>query len=100
MATARPAKKRTIQAVTDGDRTTPSVSSAHVRRTNIPVAHQMFRNGLGRRRTGAAIREAHSLSAPKGQARHQARPTRKKVKMIPAHTMVDVSLVATFTPPS
>src|SRR3990172_1050711 len=28
------------------------------------------------------------------------RPTRKKVKMIPAHQMVHVSLVATFTPPS
>ena len=66
----------------------------------MPVAHQMFRNGLGRRRSGPRRRDVHSFSAPKGHARHQTRPTRKKVKMIPAHQMVHVSFVARFTPPS
>jgi len=66
----------------------------------MPVAHQRFLNGFGRRRSGAASRAVHSLRAPKGQARHHTRPARTKVKMIPAHQIVHVSLVARLVPPS
>src|SRR3990167_1115132 len=88
--TANTAKKTTIHAVTCGERTTPSCSSAQVSRTNIPVAHQMLRKGFGSRRAALASREVHSLRAPKGQARHQTRPTSTKVKMMPAHQIVHV----------
>ena len=56
-----------IQAVTSGERTAPSSSSAQVKSTNKPVAHQRFRKGRGNRRSGAARRAIHSFSAPNGQ---------------------------------
>ena len=83
-----------------GERTTPSCSSAHVRRTKAAVAHQMFLNGRGSRRQAPLARAVHSLSAPKGQATHHTRPARTNVKMMPAHQIVHVSLVARLTAPS
>src|SRR3989304_7255039 len=87
-----------IHGGTRGSRTTPSCTSAQVRRTKVPLAIHRFRRGFGHWRVGWAKREAPSFTAPMGHSKHQSRPTRMKVKMMPAHQMVQVSFVARFRP--
>ena len=94
------AKMTISQAVSCGDLMTPICSSAHVRRRNKKVANQRLRRDLGNNLAGLDKFAAHSLRAPKGHITHHSRPTRIKVKMIPGHQRIHVSLVARFLAPS